>query len=309
MITAKNYAAQAEKGLRQFADKLELKGFKHDSISANFMASSIKHCVHFAMPDGGRIFDDKLRGIKGEIVRLPFKQITIEYFNEKFKEGMFNGKKIILAIEVESDNEILSMLGCAHNYKDEHVILVFAAANTTSNEWFMCATGYCLQCSWDYYDDNVVDIGKGELSFVGKPFAAMPECYKKAKNESSSASFFEDAVSDIVRESRVVLELCEALTCRNVSSVPIEKINQSKNVRRIKNGKLPLYETRMLVVDTSLKSNQKSLSSSLSDRNSPRQHLRRGHIRRLNDDRKIWVNSCVVGDKQNGIVNKNYSVV
>lgn len=42
-------------------------------------------------------------------------------------------------------------------------------------------------------------------------------------------------------------------------------------------------------------------------RSSPREHLRRGHIRKIGDNR-IWVSSCTVGNKEKGIVKKNYRV-
>ena len=41
---------------------------------------------------------------------------------------------------------------------------------------------------------------------------------------------------------------------------------------------------------------------------SPRQHLRRGHIRRL-PTKKVWVNSAIIGNSKNGIIQKDYAVI
>jgi hypothetical protein len=41
------------------------------------------------------------------------------------------------------------------------------------------------------------------------------------------------------------------------------------------------------------------------DRSGPREHLRRGHIRRLPDGRKTWVVCCVVGSRALGVVKKS----
>lgn len=42
---------------------------------------------------------------------------------------------------------------------------------------------------------------------------------------------------------------------------------------------------------------------------SPREHLRRGHIRRLADGRRIWVNAAIVGaGKGAGVVSKDYTL-
>lgn len=101
--------------------------------------------------------------------------------------------------------------------------------------------------------------------------------------------------------------MCEALSCSNVDSEVIEKIDAKANEKRIRKGKLPLYETRRLVINVPLSSTSDKTGSS-SDRSGPREHLRRGHIRRLQDERKIWVQSCVVGHRELGLINKSYSV-
>lgn len=106
--------------------------------------------------------------------------------------------------------------------------------------------------------------------------------------------------------AQTVLELCEALSCINVSHAPIEKINPAVNDRRIKAGKLPLYETHQLVIDAGRTSESRA-TLSVGSHASPRQHFRRGHIRRL-ENKNIWVNSCVVGDRNNGVIAKDYAV-
>ena len=45
------------------------------------------------------------------------------------------------------------------------------------------------------------------------------------------------------------------------------------------------------------------------DRNGPREHLRRGHVRRLPDGRKTWVQACVVGSRALGVVRKSAYVI
>lgn len=102
------------------------------------------------------------------------------------------------------------------------------------------------------------------------------------------------------------LELCEALSCKNVVTEPLEPVDTSKNARRIKNGKLPIYETKILTIKAPEVVSGKT-SNGGGTHASPRQHLRRGHIRRL-PDCNIWVNSCVVGSVENGIIEKSYNI-
>ncbi|MCK2097254.1 hypothetical protein, partial [Thauera aromatica] len=105
-----------------------------------------------------------------------------------------------------------------------------------------------------------------------------------------------------------VLELCEALSCSNVDSEVMQPVDQQKNAKRIRQGKLPIFETRRLVIKAPLTRSAAGHAQWTGDRQCPREHLRRGHIRRLQDGRRIWVQSCVVGSRENGVIHKSYAV-
>ena len=120
---------------------------------------------------------------------------------------------------------------------------------------------------------------------------------------------FQILKNEIAEECVVVMEFLEALSCKNVSHAPIGKTSKVMNDMRIRKGKTPFYETRELIVHSS------SISGKVSDivntSNNPytpkRQHLRRGHIRRL-EKGNIWVNSCIVGSAELGVINKTYKI-
>ena len=105
MITAKNYAAQAEKDLRV--------GFKAMCLEKDFervtstFTDEIKNAIHFALPDTGVIFDDEKKGIRGEKVRLPFPKITVEYYcpdiEERENDLIWASKRLILAEELTTE--------------------------------------------------------------------------------------------------------------------------------------------------------------------------------------------------------------
>lgn len=108
---------------------------------------------------------------------------------------------------------------------------------------------------------------------------------------------------------RSVCNLLCALSCSNtrIDNSPYPPSNTKNKLRRSKN-KLPLFEFKILTVDTSKSPTQKDSNSSNTGKHaSPRVHLRRGHIRKL-PDKNVWVNSCVVGEKKNGIIQKDYLV-
>jgi hypothetical protein len=95
------------------------------------------------------------------------------------------------------------------------------------------------------------------------------------------------------------------MNCSNVVCVDNEP-PAALNKKRSKSGKVPLfsYKTLHIKIDES----KTAKGGTAGDRHGPRLHLRRGHVRRLSPTRTTWVSSCVVGDKQRGIVMKDYRV-
>jgi len=103
-----------------------------------------------------------------------------------------------------------------------------------------------------------------------------------------------------------VLAFLSALSCNNVKkieNVPPEKLQK----KRIKNGKLPLFSYWTLHLELS-KEEQRKIGSNGGSHASPRLHLRRGHAREYRPGLFTWVQSCVVGNKENGLIMKDYAV-
>lgn len=96
----------------------------------------------------------------------------------------------------------------------------------------------------------------------------------------------------------------EAMECSNIyvrTNFPDEAI-QSKRKR---NGKLPFFAYKTLHIRLPNK-NLININDRVSDRASPRVHLRRGHIRHLHNGDKIWIQPQVIGEKKNGMIVKDY---
>ena len=68
-----------------------------------------------------------------------------------------------------------------------------------------------------------------------------------------------------------------------------------------------MYETRTLWIDVPEGSKNSGEWQGGTHR-SPRQHLRRGHIRNLQNGKKVWVNAAVVGAKESGVICNNYAI-
>jgi len=106
-------------------------------------------------------------------------------------------------------------------------------------------------------------------------------------------------VSDYMDEVGALLCLLNVLHCQNVH---VER-SQPKKSGRVKSA-LPFDSYHILTIDVP----RTGTGASTGAHRSPREHLRRGHIRRL-DDRRIWVNATVVGAGRGaGVVTKDYAI-
>lgn len=329
MITAKNYAAQAEKFLRE-----DLRAYvtaRDYSSLMNQFVDEIKHCVHFALPDTGSIFDNDKKGIRGEKVRLPFPKITIEYYcpdiEEKDEDSVWASKRLVYAQEVMT-KDLREKIEAAKvdqqdivrravsNFEDEDTWIIVRAAvfYPHLNMWHPDVIGWVMPSSWDQeifhnlvpITDRGTDYSDGESRMHGFPVSLCPDMLEQSQNVDDKDAL-ECAMKDIASEVSAVLELCEALSCSNVHHEIIEPVNHAVNQRRVRNGKVPMYETRTLWIDVPGADKGSSEWQGGTHR-SPRQHLRRGHIRNLQSGKKVWVNATIVGAKESGFIHKTYGV-
>ena len=281
-ITARNYSAQARRGLINFASRLP-EEMPTGKLAINCFSLLIDKAIHFAIPDGGRIFDDGLRGLEGKKLRLPYPTITIEWheLTQDSSDTRQVDKRVLIASEIAGDD-------------DEIMIVVYSAYHFCDGEWELAPVGYRFQESWDRGRPSGE---RGVVPFDPFPISDFEFCFESAIKRH------DDGI--MVGQAGVILEFLEALACSNVTHEPIEPVDPRKNAKRIKAGKLPIYETRILTIEAG-KQGQGGTGQGGSHA-SPRQHLRRGHIRRL-ADKNIWVNACVVGKAETGVIDKQYHV-
>lgn len=112
----------------------------------------------------------------------------------------------------------------------------------------------------------------------------------------------DDILNDNAQEGQALMMLLTALACSNVKTqivLPPDALNK----KRIRNSKPPFRSHHILVIG------EKPANKTTGDGShaSPRQHLRRGHIRKL-ENKNVWVNACVVGSATNGVATKDYSI-
>ena len=294
MITARNYAAQAEKGLLGYAERAKKhgtqfgSGYVESSQRIKDVANKIGKAVHFALPDNGRLLNDKLRGIDKTLVRLPYPSITVEYFckeqNLTKELPVSMPKRLAVASEIEVDGKMF-------------VDIFVADFSGEYKEWVPQSFGFRLDLT------ETIETSVQGVWLNGHTLILNEGSFKKMIAVHGFEKASKNAYHDIEDEIFSVLELIEALSCSNVKAQLLEPVDVLKQARRAKDGKLPIYETKILTISGSVGSGE-HLGGTHSG---PRQHLRRGHIRRLPTG-NFWVNSHLVGDPMKGRIEKSYQL-
>jgi len=100
----------------------------------------------------------------------------------------------------------------------------------------------------------------------------------------------------------VVLKACVVMKCTNVQVIE----NKPSAVAKMRASKkrLPIFSTWTLHIRPDAKQGR-DLGGTHAP---PRVHLRRGHIRQYKPGLFTWVQPCVVGRKDRGVVHKDYSL-
>jgi len=255
------FAAQVERSLSTAAEELTATG-NPGAAFAQAIVRAIPAAQHFTLPQGGRLFDDGLRGLDTDLhaARLPYPVITLSFAD---------GARRTLVVAHEQHEA------------GRNTIVVQVAVDTGNGEGW----GFypCTAQPEQRHDDGSIDW----------------QCFDAIGSRLDRTPMHEA----VMAAGRSALELIEALSCNNVSAEIVERIDPAVNARRRRQRKLALYETRVLVVKVGEQVH--AIGAPMGDRDGPREHLRRGHIRRLPDGRKTWVQACVVGSRALGVVKKS----
>ena len=211
--------------------------------------------------------------LEGQYLRLPFPAIALEVELEKYEKA--DVKKIIILAE-QTENE------------DIHA---------RSAHWFHSVKKWAVT--------PAVIIPKGLLmpSYQG---AEEPKFMYKKTDESTLVS---DARNADVLTIGVLGAFLVILQCSNVH---IERSEAKKQSPKTKGGRtqpaLPFDDYHILTVGDPRASGNRD-NAEPCGRHSPREHLRRGHIRRLASGAHTWVNAAVIGANRGaGTITKDYVV-
>lgn len=238
---------------------------------------SLPSAEKFILPHGGLMSDDpEYRALdETEELKLPFPTIAIEYWSS-WSHSKFPFQNVLLA--QESTDQILC-----------------------------CTATRCMEpiggtTAW--YPPRMMKMPR-----VGYLNRAVPKERHLNKSRVPIIATAEDDGTVIDwRNLNILLCFINILRCSNVhSEVMPPKVDRRPPCKRRKDP-LPFDTYHILTVDVPGKPGVTGAGLGGSHR-SPREHLRRGHIRRLDSGARIWVNACVVAaGKGAGVVRKDYAL-
>jgi hypothetical protein len=267
MIQPLNYCRQM---VRQFRDLLAVPGFSGDAHRLGQMIDLAGASHKFLMPDGGRLLDDlEFRGIDDdETLRLPMPFVALEWH--------IGGRN---APPKQGESACPKRILFAREGDDGVIRCTPVIWLQENGTWVpMYDFGIPMRGALG----AVVDSPLGPQRSI-KPLFSRP------------TSQFN--VADYEDEIGCIIGFLNALRCSNVSSDRM--VSSAKSAQQA--HKFDSYH--ILTID----SPSGKVGAGGQGHRSPREHLRRGHIRRLQTGSRIWVNATVVAAGRGaGVVTKDY---
>jgi len=239
----------------------------------------------FLLPDGGRLYDDlELRALDESVpLRLPYPYLCLEYHSDgrvRAKDkpvGLINGVP-----QYEQDDDVLVQKRVVYAREcDGYIVVAIAFWARYDSMWHILPE--CAIPATGYLDRGV-------------PCSGRPGIKVKINSDSPLP------LSDYMDEIGALLCFLNVLQCSNIH---VERSEPKKAGKKIKTA-LPFDTYHILTIPVPGTTID---GAATGGHRSPREHLRRGHIRHLSDGRRIWVNATVVAAGRGaGVVTKDYAL-
>lgn len=240
------------------------------------MASSVLDLhgasTKFMLPSGGRLYDDLgLRALDEDVpLRLPYQYLCLEY-HQDIANPLHDGAGF-----VDAPKRVVYA-------RERSGFIVVTVAFWAKHDGSWRILPECAIPVTGYLDRTV--------SVAGRP--VIKAAYKDSRIP----------INDYADELGALLCFLNVLQCSNVH---VERSDPKRGGKKLKTA-IPFDAYHILTIDVPGKAVDGAATGG--GHRSPREHLRRGHIRRLADGRRIWVNATVVAAGRGaGVVTKDYAV-
>lgn len=333
-VRALNYCAHAIEDLREF--ERAWRGMAPETARVlRRLIGMLQHSVKFILPNCCNLVDpEELRQAHLDLARLPFSCVAFEAPWEK-EDGIENlggfkqtpaTKRIALCWEAGPEYELLPGLNSILNdFPEGGVFVVPIYWGPELKKWALSLGGSFLPYKNTINKltmmDNpspVTQIADAAMKDVGlvkskskkikaEPFYLLPELYEQslASLGGDSEKLFAQILLDSRDETIMLIQACSVINCANVTTGEVSA-PAKLNKKRQKQGKQPFFSYKVLQLSEERR--ETGRDSAGGSHASPRMHLRRGHLRRL-ESKVVWVRPAMVnaGSKA-GVVLKDYAV-
>jgi hypothetical protein len=297
-----------------------------------FVAKQLRDSVKFVLPNCAELVDmSELRQAHVDMARLPYPVVALEApwvlpngsSSEKYKNRP-SSRRIALCMTLCP--EVAEWLPSTKRFWNEElggVVVIPLFWDDKTAEWHLSLGGAFVP-----YENEVSAYVPGETSLVNRlmiapyqaggfpidklrhfrvsPFIILSEMWPVALTSASKDEVMARILCDATDEVSMLLQTGVVLNCANVTTAEIAAPKMLNQKRKAK-GKTPFFSYRVLQVSAPRKSGGKGGGGQHA---SPRAHLRRGHIRRL-EEKTIWVRPAVVNPGAGasvGVVQKEYAI-
>ena len=329
-----NYCAHAIEDMREL--ETILRGAAPESARVfRRLIDMLKHSVKFILPNCCDLIDpSELRQAHLDLTRLPFPCVAFEAPWEKEdgieQLGEFQQtpatKRIALCWEASPEYELLPGLNSILDAFPEGGVFVLPIYwGPEHRRWTVALGG-----SFVPYENTMQDMKLEESlpasriahaatieagltkskakHFRAEPFYLLPEFYEKTL--AAYGGNREKAYAQIILDSRdevqAVVQACSVINCANVTTAEISA-SAALNKKRQEKGKQPFFSYKVLQLSDERREAAGKGGAS-GNHASPRMHLRRGHLRRL-ESKVVWVRPAMVNaGTSTGAVLKDYAV-
>lgn len=332
-IQTLNYCAHAIEDMRDLEGAMRATAPESARVFRRLI-DMLQDSVKFILPNCCDLIDpDDLRQAHLDLTRLPFPCVAFEAPWEKEDGVEYIGdfqqapstKRIALCWEARPEYELLPDLYSILNAFPEGGVFVLPIYWASEHGRWTVALGG----SFVPYENSIQDVmRKGPtpasriahtaalkaglakpkaLQIRAEPFYLLPEFYERTLAAYGGAR--EKAFAQIILDSRdevqTLIQACSVLNCANVTTAEISAPTALNKKRQAK-GKQPFFSYKVLQLSDERRAAGKDDAGG--SHASPRMHLRRGHLRRL-ESKVVWVRPAMVNaSASTGAVLKDYAV-
>lgn len=325
-VTQLNYAAKAIVDLQETARGLT--HYPQTYAMYQLICDLLDKADKFIMPNCCDLIDpDKFSARDYALLKVPYPLTVFEapwiQETERKIPSQFatetSQKRIALLIESQHPamQNISDIYG--NPLRDNDGVMMIAIYHV-GNKWNLHIGGFFLPYNVDPSAITELSglIGKRSRQYIESGYASkkgqlvetvpvflMPEIINLMAKQTGIETVITDLLDNSRDEMMMTLQACAIINCENIESEDLfvpKKLQESRK----KKGKPPLHEYKVLNIGAEFYKIPSGNSSG--GKSGPKMHKRRGHIRRLSDDRQTWVRHTVVNAGVKGSITKTYSV-